>query len=79
MEPPALSTDTALQRLLNLVETQSQTIESQAKRIELLEEQQGSYVQALKSLESKLENLPLTGGSKAQETLEDDDGTFVEV
>ena len=73
------STDTALQRLLDVVEKQSETIEKQAKRIQWLEDQHSHYLKTFSVLETKLEALSLSKLSQANEELEDDDGKYVEV
>jgi hypothetical protein len=73
-----LSTEEAVQRLLSLVEAQSETIEIQGQRIQRLEELQSHYVTALNVLESRIEKMVPSKLSEGQE-LEDDDGQYVEV
>jgi hypothetical protein len=76
--PKPLSSDTAVQRLLNVVEIQSETIENQSKRIQVLEDQQAQYIKALKTLEARIESMSMKA-SKGAEELEDEDGQYVEV
>jgi len=76
LEP--ISSDTAIQRLLDVVEIQSETIENQSKRIQLLEDQQAQYIKALNKLEARLENMSIKA-SKGAEEFEDDEGQYVEV
>jgi len=67
-----------LQRLLTIVETQTQTLELQARKIQALEEQHLQYAQALSQLESKLDGTHLSA-YKGEPVLEDDEGHYVEV
>jgi len=68
-----------LQRLLTIVETQTQTLELQARQIQTLEEQHVQYAKTLSQLESKLEEAAHLLASKGETALEDDDGNYVEV
>jgi len=60
------------------VEIQSETIENQSKRIQVLEDQQAQYIKALSKLEARLENMSIKA-SKDGEEFEDEDGQYVEV
>jgi hypothetical protein len=60
------------------VEIQSETIENQSKRIQLLEDQQAQYIKALNKLEARLENMSIKA-SKGAEEFDDEDGRYVEV
>ena len=71
--------DKVLQRLLAVVEGQSETIENQAKKIQWLEEQHAQYVKALAVLETKLNNLSFSQALERKRELEDEDGQYVEV
>lgn len=71
--------DDIVQRLVSVVERQSEVIEGQAKRIEWLENQHTEYLKALSRLEMKLDGLAVSTYSKGKEALEDQDGTYVEV
>jgi len=51
-----------IQRLLGIVETQSQAIESQERRISELEGRHAEYVQMLENMEAKLSHLALEPG-----------------
>ena len=73
------SADKVLQRVLAVVERQSETIENQAKKIQWLEEQHAQYVKALGVLETKLNNLYFSKAFEGKEELKDDDGQYVEV
>jgi hypothetical protein len=75
----ASSTDIALQRILNVVEKHSETIENQAKRIQWLEDQHSHYLKTISDLETKLNALSLSKPFQAHEELEDDEGKYVEV
>jgi hypothetical protein len=68
-------TDDVLQRLLSLIEAQSQTLEAQARKIIWLEEQHSEMLKSLKSMEGKLEDLAV---SKLAQGV-DDDGAFIEI
>ena len=61
------------------METQSETIERQAKRIQWLEDQHAQYLKAFSVLETKLDNLSLSKPTEGKEELEDDDGQYLEV
>jgi hypothetical protein len=74
-----LLTDIALQRLLSVVERQSETIENQAKRIQRLEDQHAQYLKAFSVLETKLDILTVSKPNEGKGNLEDDDGQYVEV
>ena len=71
--------DEVLQRLLAVVERQSETIENQAKKIQWLEEQHAQYVKALAVLETKFNNLSFSQALEGKQELEDEDGQYVEV
>lgn len=73
-----LYSDTTVQRLLNVVEIQSETIENQSKRIQVLEDQQAQYIKALSQLEARIESMSMKA-SKGAEEFEDEDGQYVEV
>lgn len=60
------------------MEIQSETIENQSKRIQLLEDQQAQYIKALSKLEARLENMSIKA-SKGAEEFDDEDGQYVEV
>ena len=75
----ASSTDIALQRILNVVEKQSETIDNQAKRIQWLEDQHSHFLKTFNVLETKLDALSLSKPSEAHDELEDDEGKYVEV
>lgn len=60
------------------MEIQSETIENQSKRIQLLEDQQAQYIKALNKLEVRLENMSIKA-SKGAEEFDDEDGQYVEV
>ena len=60
------------------MELQSETIEKQSKRIQVLEDQQAQYIKALSKLEARLENMSIKA-SKGGEAFEDEDGQYVEV
>jgi hypothetical protein len=74
-----LPADKVLQRLLAVVERQSETIENQAKKIQWLEEQHAQYVKALAVLETKLNNFSFSQALERKRELEDEDGQYVEV
>jgi hypothetical protein len=80
-DQPATSspTDQVLQRLLTIVESQSQTIDAQAERILWLEEQHKQSVIIFESLEKKLESLSTASTAKSQKEFEDDEGAFIEI
>jgi hypothetical protein len=60
------------------VEIQSETLEAQVKRIQLLEEQQAQYLKALSTLEARVETMSVKTSNGGEE-LEDEDGQYVEV
>ena len=68
-----------LQRLLTVVESQSQTIDAQTERIQWLEEQHKQYLAAFEALERKLEDLSTSSTGKGQGEFADDEGAFIEV
>lgn len=74
-----MPTDEVLQRLLSVVESQSQTIDAQAERIQWLEDQHKQYLTAFSALESKLEDLSTANRGKGHGDFEDDEGAFIEV
>ena len=59
------------------MEIQSETIESQWKRIQMLEEQQARYINALSKLEARVESMSIK--AKGPEEFEDEEGQYVEV
>lgn len=67
-----------MQRLLNVVEIQSETIENQSKRIQVLEDLQAQYIKALNKLEARVESM-LMKVPKGADELEHEDGQYVEV
>ena len=69
---PQAPSNTTIQRLLDIVEAQSETIETQSKRIQTLEDQQMLYIKALSKLEARVESMTIKG-SKGSETLNDED------
>ena len=66
-----------MDRLLAVVEKQSETIDEQGCKIKSLEDQIAKYIGALHALEKKVDNL--TPGQSKSKVLEDDDGSYVEI
>jgi uncharacterized protein YbaP (TraB family) len=64
-------------RLLAVVEKQSEMIDQQGKKIKGLEDQITKYLSALNMLEKKVDSL--THGHRENQALEDDDGSYVEI
>jgi hypothetical protein len=64
-------------RLLAVVEKQSETIDEQGRKIKGLEDQIAKYLAVLNVLEKKVDNL--THGQSESKVLEDDDGSYVEI
>jgi DNA repair exonuclease SbcCD ATPase subunit len=56
----AFTLDQMFQRLLSIIEAQSQTIEAQDRRLSELEGRHADYVQALENIEAKLDYLNRT-------------------
>ena len=77
--PSSTSLDGMLQRLLVIVEEQSQTIESQHRRILVLEDRHSQYVQALENMEAKMDKLSRMGSKEAEPQPKDDAGTMLEI
>jgi len=77
--PSSTSLDGMLQRLLVIVEEQSQTIESQHRRILVLEDRHNQYVQALDNLEAKMDKLSRMESKEAESQPKADAGTMLEI